>query len=368
MSPQTADRSIVLVDRLLGWFDKRDRDVPWRTEADPFAILVAEIMAQQTRIETVRPYYAKFRTRFPTVVDLAEADQDEVLRLWEGLGYYARARNLHEAAKVIVEHHGSEVPQTAAALRALPGVGPYTAGAVASLAFGAVEPAVDGNARRVLSRAFDLEDAAPTALDRTARELLRVCPERAGAMNQAIMDLGSEVCVPKRPDCDSCPISLACLALRRGSVALRPARKPKPKKPLRRGVAAVIAKGTDVFVVQRPRDGLLGGLWDFPNVPLPPEERAPTNDWLEGEIEIAFGLVVSVGRPIHTIKHTFTHFCFELSVCEAEWRRGEASASTQWLWAGARDLQRLAFPIYHRRMIDSVLAAPGDHSKPVGTS
>ncbi len=368
MSEQTADRSTVLVDRLLAWFDQRDRDVPWRTEADPFAILVAEIMAQQTRIETVRPYYAKFRARFPTVVDLAEADQDEVLRLWEGLGYYARARNLHAAAKAIVAHHGSELPRTAEGLRGLPGVGPYTAGAVASLAFGAVEPAVDGNARRVLSRAFDLENGGPTALDRTARELLHVCPERPGAVNQAIMDLGSEICVPKRPVCDSCPISSVCLALGRGTIALRPARKTRPKKPLRRGAAVIIAKGTDVFVVQRPRNGLLGGLWDFPNVSLPVDEGAPTDAWLEREIESAFGLVVSVGRPIHTIKHTFTHFFFELSVCEAEWRRGEASTSTQWLWAGPSDLQRLAFPVYHRRMIECGLAEPGHHSRPVGTS
>lgn len=338
---------------LLAWFDGRRRDVPWRGERDPYLILVAEIMAQQTRIETVAPYYHRFTTRFPDVQALAGAREDEVLKLWEGLGYYARARNLLRTARTVVVEQGGEIPSTAEELRRLPGVGPYTAGAVASIAFGEPEPAVDGNARRVLCRLFDIEAPTPTRLARSARTLLDAARDRPGAVNQAVMDLGSEICTPRAPRCDECPVAGACVARLDGTIPDRPPARTRARRPERREAAAVIERGERVLVIRRPEDGLLGGLWDFPAVPL--TGSAPARRVLSGELPTRLGLDCRIGGELRTVRHAFSHFRLHLTVHRAWWRVGEVRNERPHRWADREELDALAFPSYQRRLIDETL-------------
>lgn len=338
---------------LLAWFDARQRDdIAWRGERDPYAILVAEVMAQQTRVETASPYHRRFMDRFPDVWTLAEAEEDEVLGLWEGLGYYARARNLRRAARRVVAQYGGRIPRAVSELRTLPGVGPYTAGAVASVAFGLPEPAVDGNARRVLSRLGDLETASPPELDRAARALIGAIPERPGDVNQALMDLGSAICTPRRPRCGACPLSSRCLALRRGTIGERPPRKSRARSPERIEAAAVVRRGGRVLVLRRPSDGLLGGLWDFPSVGLPaPTPPAPAPA-LARVLREGFGLDCRVGEEIRVLRHTFSHFRLRLAVHRARWRSGEVTTPRPHRWVGRGEFGDLAFPAYLRRLID----------------
>ena len=343
---------------LLAWFDGRRREVPWRGERDPYAILVAEVMAQQTRLETAVPFHRRFIDRFPDLHALAKADEDEVLRLWEGLGYYARARNLRRAARRVVAEYGGRLPETVAELRRLPGVGPYTAGAVASLAFGQLEPAVDGNARRVLARLADLETPTPSRLASDARNLLTGAPGRPGAVNQALMDLGSQVCTPRRPRCGECPLSTRCLARRRGTIARRPAPRRRGRSPERLEAAAVVDREGRLLVLRRPSVGLLGGLWDFPSVALGPTTTSETA--LSKGLREGFGLDCQVGVQMRVLRHTFSHFRLRLAVHRASWLSGEMPTEVVHRWARPAELSRLAFPIYHRRLIDRELSSPRD--------
>ena len=336
---------------LLEWFDARRRDdVAWRGERDPYAILVAEVMAQQTRVETAAPYHRRFMDRFPDVRTLAEAEEDEVLGLWEGLGYYARARNLRRAARRVVSEYGGRIPRAVSELRTLPGVGPYTAGAVASVAYGLPEPAVDGNARRVLSRLGDLETASPSELDRAARTLLGEAAGRPGDVNQALMDLGSAVCTPRHPRCGACPLSHRCLARRRGTVGQRPPPKRRARSPERVEAAAVVRRDRRVLVLRRPSDGLLGGLWEFPSVRL--ASPTPPAAALTIALRERFGLDCRVGNEIRVLRHTFSHFRLRLAVHGAEWRSGEVAQRRPHRWVGAGEFGDLAFPAYFRRLID----------------
>jgi A/G-specific adenine glycosylase len=242
--------------------------MPWRETSDPYAIWVSEVMLQQTRVDTVRPYYDRWMARFPTVVALADAELDDVMREWQGLGYYSRARNLHRAARLVRERHGGTVPDDTGALRSLPGVGEYTAGAIASIAFGSASPAVDGNVRRVLARLHDLEDPRPAELRGLAARL--VPADRPGDFNQALMELGATTCTPRSPRCGPCPLSEWCIAYARGTQAERP--RPRPGRPVpEASVATVVMRrdGNQVLLVRRPEKGLLGGLWEFPDPDVP---------------------------------------------------------------------------------------------------
>jgi A/G-specific adenine glycosylase len=254
---------------LLAAYDAGKRKLPWRGETDPYRIWVSEVMLQQTRVETVIPYYGKWMERFPTVEALAEAEEEEVLRMWQGLGYYSRARRLHEGARLVRERFGGVLPQRSEELEELPGVGEYTAGAVASIAFGEPVPAVDGNVRRVLARLFDLPSPQRAQLRSLAAGL--VDRSRPGDFNQALMELGALTCVPRAPRCEDCPLASECLALARGTVYQRPlrkARKPVPEVAL--GVLVAIAptgSGEWAFLMRRrPDTGLLAGMWEFPGV------------------------------------------------------------------------------------------------------
>ncbi len=252
-----------LARALLAHFDATRRAMPWRETSDPYAIWVSEVMLQQTRVDTVIPYWERWLERFPTVAALAEAELDDVLKEWEGLGYYSRARNLHSAARLVRERYDGRVPDAPDTLKELPGVGEYTAGAVASIAFDVPTPAVDGNVRRVLSRLYDLE--APTAAELRDLAADLVPNHRPGDFNQALMELGATVCTPRSPTCDACPLAAWCEARRLGVQELRPLpkdRKPVPEEVVR--TAVILRDDGVVLLARRPEDGLLGGLWELP--------------------------------------------------------------------------------------------------------
>ncbi len=294
---------------VLEWYERSARSLPWRGVADPYAVWVSEIMLQQTRVETVIPYYQRWMERFPTLQSLAEASEQEVLHAWEGLGYYSRARNLQRAARQVVAQHGGALPADVRLLQKLPGVGKYTAGALASIAFGLDEAALDGNIRRVLARVFVLRLPARSpqgekALWRLARQNLP--PGRAGDYNQALMDLGAVVCAPRAPACLVCPLARLCQANTQGIQADLPVLEAKPEVPHKIVAAAVIQRGGLVLIAQRPSYGLLGGMWEFPGGKLEPGEDFAAA--LAREMREELGVEVQVGEPFGVYRHAYTHF------------------------------------------------------------
>ena len=259
---------------LLEHYDAHRRDLPWRQNREPYRVWVSEIMLQQTRVETAIPYYDRWIERFPTVEALADVDEESVLKAWEGLGYYSRARNLHRSARLVRERFGGVIPQDSQSLKTLPGIGEYSAGAIASIAYGEVVPAVDGNVRRVLSRLFDLEDPTDASLRKRAGEL--VDPDRPGDWNQALMELGATVCTPRSPRCSACPLAGECRALAEGTQELRPAPRRRPRvRTVSYAVVVALNPAGEVLMVRRPRDGLLGGLWEFPAVEIGAGDATP---------------------------------------------------------------------------------------------
>lgn len=341
-----------LVGRLLGWFDGRERDVPWRDEDDPYRIWVAEVMAQQTRLQTVREYYGPFFRRFPDVEALARAELDEVLKAWEGLGYYARARHLHRAARRIARDRDGRLPRQPSELQELPGVGPYTAGAVASIAFGRREPAVDGNARRVLARLFDMERPTPARLESRARELLDAVPERPAALNQALMDLGGEVCTPSSPDCPSCPVSEGCLARQRGTESLRPPARERGPVPHHDVGVGVVWRDERMLVARRPEDAMLGGLWEFPGGKLEEGESPP--EAIRRELREEMSIEVRVGPLVERVDHAYSHLRVTLHSHHARLVSGTPRAveATECRWCRLEELDELAFPVANQRILE----------------
>jgi A/G-specific adenine glycosylase len=298
-----------LAERILDWYQKNARRLPWRDHPDPYAIWVSEIMLQQTRVETVIPYFERWMGRFPTLEALAHASQQDVLSAWEGLGYYSRARNLHRAAQIVLHEHQGQVPAELDALRRLPGIGRYTAGAIASLAFGLDEPALDANIRRVLARVFNV--SLPARSPQGERQLWALArehlpPGRAGDYNQALMDLGSQVCTPRAPRCLICPLAELCQARALGLQEQRPVLEARPETPHYMVTAAVIERQGQILIAQRPPDGLLGGLWEFPGGKVEPGEDLPTS--LKREIREELDAEIEVGETLGEYRHAYTHF------------------------------------------------------------
>ena len=346
--------------RLLAWYDERKRDLPWRrTPIDPYRVWISEIMLQQTRVDTVIGYYERFLARFPTVNALANARLDDVLALWSGLGYYARARNLHRAAQRIRDEHAGRFPDDANAVRALPGIGDYTAGAVLSIAFGRREALVDGNVIRVLARVRALAgNPKESRLKNACWDLARalVPAERPGDFNQALMELGATVCTPRSPRCGECPISRACSAREQGRAEEIPATPPKAKRPHRRVDCAVIARGDRVLLVRRPDEGLLGGLWELPSAP----KRGRGGATLPEAIADALGLAVSVGRRAASVEHAFSHFDLTLDAfaCEASGEVRDAAG----LWVARENLAAYGMGAAMRRVLE-ISASGGNRAK-----
>ena len=331
-----------LSDKLLEWYAVHARDLPWRGHPDPYAVWISEIMLQQTRVETVIPYFQKWMARFPTVYDLAAAPQQEVLSLWEGLGYYARARNLHQAAGLIVELYAGQLPQAAEDLQKLPGIGRYTAAAISSIAFGKDEAALDGNIRRVLARVFDVALPARSTqgehlLWQLAKENLP--PGSAGEYNQALMDLGASICTPTAPNCSQCPLALHCQSLKLGNQHQRPVKKAKSQIPHYTVAAAVIRSNGEVFIAQRPDKGLLGGLWEFPGGKIEANESLET--CLKREICEELNVDIEVGVPVGVYQHAFTHFKITLHAFECQLVEGDpvANEHNDLRWVKPAELQ-----------------------------
>jgi A/G-specific adenine glycosylase len=295
--------------RLLEWYRLQARPLPWRGQTDPYATWVSEIMLQQTRVETVIPYYLRWMERFPTLEKLAAASEQEVLAAWEGLGYYSRARNLHSAARQVMDEYQGVIPGQPSALERLPGIGRYTAGAIASIAFGQDEAALDGNIRRVLARLFNMDEPAYSGAGQRrlwdyARQHLP--PGRAGDYNQALMDLGASLCTPHSPACLVCPLADVCQAQRLGRQAELPVLKARAPVPHYTVTAAVIRRGGQVLIARRPSKGLLGGLWEFPGGKVEPGEELAAG--LVREIGEELGTVIRVGEAFGVYEHAYTHF------------------------------------------------------------
>jgi len=294
--------------RLLAWYDANRRDLPWRRTADPYRILVAEYLLQRTRVASGTPYYERFLDRFPTVRDLAAASLDEVLAVWEGLGFYGRARNLHAAARAIVERHGGQIPRSFEELESLPGVGPYTAGAIASIAFGIPVPAVDGNVTRVIARLFRIrEDVSKAVARRRIAEIASrlVPPERPGAFNQAMMELGAMVCTPKLPRCPECPMEGICVARAAGEERELPVSNALQRPRTVPVVFGLVRRRDRVLLVRRPAKGLLAGFWALPGGERP--EATDEREALRQLIRDQAGLRVRVDSRFAAVSHTFSH-------------------------------------------------------------
>ncbi|MBN1400955.1 MAG: A/G-specific adenine glycosylase [Anaerolineae bacterium] len=315
---------------LLAWYAGHKRDLPWRRTTNPYHIWVSEVMLQQTRVETVIPYYSRFLERFPTIRALADASLDSVLVLWEGLGYYGRARHLHAAAQRVCTLHGGVLPSDQEALLALPGIGAYTAGAILSIAFGQRTVAVDGNVVRVICRLFDYaQDPSRVAGKRAIREMAEklLGSAQPGEFNQALMELGATLCVSRAPLCDACPLAPQCLARCNQTQYLRPipkARAPVPEKAL---AAALIVARERILIVHRRPQGLLGGLWDLPmaEVEPPGSEGAALAQKLRQQL----GISTSVGERLATIRHAYTHFKIVVAVYRCT-SQGEPRPQGEW--------------------------------------
>ena len=299
----------VISAALVAWFQEARRDLPWRRTKDPYALWVSEVMLQQTQVATVVPYYERFLARFPTVEALADADLGEVLALWQGLGYYGRARNLHAAARIVRDEMGGHLPRDVDALRALPGIGEYIAAAIASTAFDVRAPSLDSNVIRVITRVFDVDTDPNLA---PARRLIRdharalLPPEQPGLVNQAIMELGAVICVARNPDCPRCPINAYCAARALGIQNARPVRRPRRELPHRDLVAALIAREGRLLIVRRVPRGLLGGLWELPGgEPQPGEDAAAA---LARILRAELGIEVEAGSLAVTTARTYSHF------------------------------------------------------------
>jgi len=314
--PASRARIRGLREKLLRWYDVDRRDLPWRNSRDPYAIWISETMLQQTRVETVIPYYQRFLERFPTVDALATADQEDVYKLWTGLGYYSRARNLHRAAQSVVDQHDGRIPADIEALRTLPGVGRYTAGALSSIAFDRPAAAVDGNVIRVLTRVLGIraDTSQKRVIERLWDEAGRLAKGlRPGDLNQALMEFGATICTPKSPRCESgCPLARSCIARRDALVSALP-NKPKRQKP--RSVTAVVAwlpRGRTILAVKRPATGLLANLWDLPGgeVAGGVEPRDALGLLLRERIGLEALLPVFAGE----VEHVFTHIRMRLHV------------------------------------------------------
>lgn len=301
---------MAFASQLLDWYQHNARALPWRLHTSPYATWVSEIMLQQTQVETVIPYFQRWMDQFPDLATLASADEQAVLSAWEGLGYYSRARNLHRAAQQVMAEYDGQLPHTSRELQRLPGIGAYTAGAIASIAFGEDVPAVDGNVRRVLARYFDV--SVPVRSPQGEQQLWALArenlpPGRAGEYNQALMELGALICRPKNPLCARCPIADGCQALQLGLQEQRPVKLPRQKTPHLTVTAAVIVQDGLVLLTQRPAKGLLGGLWEFPGGTLE-EGDADLAACLRREIREELGVAVRVGQPFGRYDHAYTHF------------------------------------------------------------
>lgn len=328
---------------LLLWYQENARQLPWRNHQDPYAIWVSEIMLQQTRVETVIPYFQRWMKAFESIEALASANQQLVLQYWEGLGYYSRARNLHKAAQIIQREWNCQLPSDIDNLQKLPGIGRYTAAAIASMAFGKDEATLDGNIRRVLARVFNLE--IPARSPAGEKQLWHWAQDNlpagsGGEYNQALMDLAASICLPRNPHCQECPLKTFCRAYALGVQSQRPVLPVKEPVPHYVVTAAVILQNEQVLIAQRPANGLLGGMWEFPGGKVEPGESLV--DCLTREIEEELGCHIRVGETFGEYQHAYTHFRINLHafLCRVEAGEPQAKEAQQIAWVSAQNLRQ----------------------------
>lgn len=356
-------------ETFLTWYHKEKRNLPWRATNDPYAIWISEIMLQQTRVETVIGYFYRFMEQFPTIQDLAAAEEQKLLKVWEGLGYYSRARNLKAAAQQIVAEFDGEMPQSIEEIRSLKGIGPYTAGAIGSIAFGLPEPAIDGNVMRVVSRLFCIEaDIAKASSRRPFDEAMRtiISPDEPGEFNQALMDLGSRIGTPTTPKCEECPISQYCLAYAENRQTDFPVKSKKAKPKDVYYIAGAIEDQGSFLLVQRPETGLLASMWHFPLVEVTKEQyEALQRTWAKEEqlqldliaeddaLEIFPDLpVVWQKRHFGEITHIFSHLKWHVLLFYGR-KRGELTLQDS-EWAAKESFQNYVFPKPQQKLVDQL--------------
>ncbi|UCZ54101.1 A/G-specific adenine glycosylase [Bacillus shivajii] len=338
---------------LIGWFEENQRDLPWREDQDPYKVWVSEIMLQQTRVDTVIPYFQRFMSLFPTASDLAKAEEETVLKAWEGLGYYSRARNLHQAVKEVDEKYGGTVPNSKEGVHSLKGVGPYTAGAILSIAYGIPAPAVDGNVMRVLSRIFTVYDDISKAKTRKKfEEIIEdiISRENPSFFNQGLMELGALICTPTKPACLICPVQKHCKAREEGVQELLPVKaKKKPPKPL--DMKAVVIEDDDghVLIERRPDTGLLAKLWQFPNIEAESEDITDLETFID-QLDIEG----EVTGPVQHVKHIFSHIVWEIDVFVLQASKApdqfyEADAPLRFV--RKEEVEWYPFPVSHQKII-----------------
>jgi A/G-specific adenine glycosylase len=351
------------VNHLLTWFKANARDMPWRDDPIPYRVWVSEIMLQQTQVTTVIPYFNRFMTAFPTVDILASANQDQVLKLWEGLGYYSRARNLHRAAKQVVDVHGGEIPNDFDTIRTLSGIGDYTGAAIVSIAYGKAYPVVDGNVLRVYARFMDRKDNISKGPTRTAFfEALTPFIQGShdpSSFNQGMMELGALVCTPKNPKCEPCPLSDTCVALKKGLTNTLPVKAKRAPVPHYEIVVAVIWRDDKFFVQKRSEDKMLGGLWEFPGGK---QEKGETHE--EGarrEVLEETGWRVVGGKRIGAIKHAYSHFKITMTAFEYDLSAEEPTVpetESEWRWIRWEERDDFTFPKANLKLFE--LMKPDD--------
>lgn len=335
----------ILSRRLLAWYRRNQRSLPWRETNDPYHIWISEIMLQQTQVDTVIPYYRRFLKVFPTVSSLACAPLQDVLKTWENLGYYSRARNLHAAAKVIMENFGGWIPDTFERIKTLPGIGEYTAGAILSIAYGKAHPAVDGNVRRILCRLLAIRKPVDDAreqkqLQKIAASMVPV--KHPGDFNQALMDLGATICKPKNPECFRCPVAGLCQARLHDLQNVLPITVKTPAIPHRQAAAAVIRNSKDMLlVVQRPASGLLASLWKLPGGFIQEDENAENS--LRQSVKKELAISIRPGKHLASVNHAYTHFRVTLHAYECRLPKGTPKplGCQNWQWASPTDLKKL---------------------------
>jgi len=355
--PPTDRQHRAFREDLLNWYADNKRAMPWRETDDPYRIWVSEVMLQQTRVDTVRDYYPHFLEAFPTVEALADAERDEVLKHWEGLGFYARARHLHEAARTVVEEHDGTVPDTMDAIRDLKGVGPYTAAAVLSIAHDRPHAVLDGNVTRVLSRVFAVdEDATTTAAERALRALANdlLAPDRPGDFNQAVMELGALVCTPSTPLCDRCPLRDVCRAHAAGTEEDYPVTPESEPVPHHDVAVGLVFDDDRLLIQRRPDEGLLGGLWEFPGGKQKEDESLEAA--CRRELNEELGIDVAIDDPFYTLSHAYSHFKITLHAfrCHVADGTPEAREGQPFRWVEIDELDEYAFPRANRRLIEEL--------------
>jgi A/G-specific adenine glycosylase len=341
-------------DALLQWYQANKRDLPWRRQSNAYYTLVSEIMLQQTKVATVIPYYERFITRFPTVYDLATASDDDVVKLWEGLGYYSRARNLHTAIKEVVATYNGQIPMKKEEISKLKGIGPYTTGAVLSIAYNQKVPAVDGNVMRVFSRIFALEDDIAKASTRKRMENIaeEVIPEHApGDFNQALMELGATICTPKSPQCLFCPVKDVCLAYEKGLEKVLPIKK-KSKAPEKTAIVMyAISFNTHLLLQKRPSTGLLANMWSLPTeIRL---EEMPFDDQIEEYCEIN-GYSAKISSDIYQYDHIFSHRHWKIMLVSVELLNKPDVTPKRSIWVDKHTISDFAFPKVYLKALEQL--------------